>query len=464
MRILLVDDDKTILFTIGSFMRQLGHEVREAISANEALTYIAKEDFALVLSDIRMPGMSGIDLLNKIQGMPLLKPPRVVLFTGYGNMESAIGALRAGAYDYLLKPVKVEEVTNIVQKVAEYHEAENSLGQCGDILSVEDEHEKSAYIYSEAIARVVIYAKKYHTDRTMLVLIQGETGTGKEIIARIIHNDGKITNQPFVDVNCGAIPDSLFESELFGYEAGAFTGGDPKGKKGMIEAAAGGTLFLDEIGDMPANLQVKLLRVLQEREFYRVGGIKKIKADIRIICATNADLLSKVKEGLFRKDLYYRLKGGVIRLPPLREYREAIIPLAIHFLRNAAQQKGKMFRGISQAAAAVLLTYDWPGNIRELKTIIEWSVFMHNDILLQPEHLSNLINESINTEEYSSFANKIYLNRENIMLPADEFPLDEFINQIIVKAIDMHDGNKAAAARYLKMSRRALYGRFKEIT
>lgn len=464
MRILLVDDDRTILLTIGNFMRQLGHEVREAGSAGEALTYIAQEEFALVLTDIKMPGVSGIGLLHKIQCMPLVKRPRVVLFTGHGDLESAIEALRAGAYDYMLKPIKVDDITRIVRKVAEYHEAESNSESGGDFFALADEQKEPAYIYSEALACVVIQARKYHTDRTIPVLIQGETGTGKEIVARIIHNNGNVTARPFVDVNCGAIPDALFESELFGYETGAFTGGNPKGKKGLIEAAAGGTLFLDEIGEMPAGLQVKLLRMLQEREFYRIGGVKKIKADVRIICATNADLSLKVSEGLFRKDLYYRLKGGVIQLPPLRACREAIIPLAIHFLRRAAEQKGKLFRGISQAAAEILWAYDWPGNIRELKTIIDWSVFMHDDILLQPKHVSNLINEHIDREAYISQASTSFLNGENINLPNDEFPLEDFINQIIVKALDMHGGNKAAAARYLKMSRRALYGRFRKVT
>ncbi len=462
MQILLVDDDKTILFTVGGFLRQLGHKVREAGSANEALTYLAEDDFTLVLTDIVMPGTSGINLLKEIQGMPLVKCPKVVLFTGYGDLESAIAAIRAGAYDYLLKPIKVEDIITLLRKIEAYDEGENDGGHCECLPPVKYDQREPVYIYSKAMAGVVAQARKYHTDRTIPVLIEGETGTGKEIIAKIIHGNGTATDAPFIAVNCGAIPSSLFESELFGYEAGTFTGGNPKGKKGMIAAAHGGTLFLDEIAETPADLQVKLLRVLQEREYYRIGGVKKIKADIRVICATNADLLAKVREGHFRKDLYYRLRGGIISLAPLREMRNSIIPLAINFLRSAARKKGKLFRSISKAAAEVLLNYQWLGNIRELKSVIEWAVFMYNDVLLQPEHLADILVESSKSNTNGT-ATLPCVEGDNLWLPSGEFPLDDFIHRIVVKAIDMHKGNKAAAARYLKISRREFYGRFKEV-
>lgn len=460
MQILLVDDDRTILFTVGSFLRQLGHAVTEAVSADEALTYLAEEDFSMVLTDIVMPGTSGIELLKEIQGMPLVKCPKVVLFTGYGDLESAIAAIRAGAYDYLLKPIKIEELTKLLRKVEEYGDAENEARQCESLSPVMHDQQEPVYIYSNAMASVVAQARKYHTDRTIPVLIEGETGTGKEVIAKIIHGNGTVSNAPFIAVNCGAIPNSLFESELFGYEAGTFTGGRPKGKKGMIEAASGGTLFLDEIGELPIDLQVKLLRVLEEREYYRIGGVKKIKANIRVICATNADLLLKVREGHFRKDLYYRLRGGIISLAPLREMKNSIMPLATRFLRRAARQKAKMFRSISKAAAEVLLNYQWPGNVRELKNVIEWAVFMYNDVLLQPEHFSNILVESSKSNTHGAVPPCV--DWANLRLPSGEFPLDDFIHRIVMKAIDMHKGNKAAAARYLKISRREFYGRFKE--
>ena len=453
MKILLVDDDSIIRLTIGGFLRQLGHEVHEAEAGTAALNQLAKFDFALVITDIKMPGMSGIQLLKQIQSMPLTNIPKVVLFTGHGDMESAIEALRTGAYDYLLKPVTVDDITKLVNKVAEYQEYSDLNTEPA---SCKQNELDGVFLYSEAMAKAVIQARKYHTDRSIPVLIQGETGTGKEVIARIIHNNGADTSHPFLDLNCGAIPSNLFESELFGYEPGAFTGGLAKGKKGIIEAASGGTLFLDEIGDMPLELQVKLLRVLQEKTFYRVGGTDRIKADVRIICATNADLQKKVNEGQFRKDLFYRLRVGQIILPALRDCKEAIYPIAVHFLRSLAQDKQKLFRGISNAARELLESYDWPGNVRELKGVLEWAVFMHNDLLLQPQHLTVI--------HANSEASPSAVTPKDFRLPDDEFPLDEFVNAVINKALHKHNGNKAAAARYLKLSRRTLYGRYKELT
>ena len=306
-----------------------------------------------------------------------------VLFTGYGNMKTAIEALRAGAYDYLLKPIDAQELDLVVQKIEEHQvllrdndrltsafeaEVEGATQETKKEINLIRRSYNDSVIgqvgaFSRKMRGILEVARKYHTERSIPVLIEGETGTGKEIIARVIHyrDDGHGTATPFIDVNCAALAPSLIESELFGYEPGAFTGSLAKGQWGKIDAAAGGTLFLDEIGELLPELQAKLLRVIQEKEYYRVGGIKKIKTDVRIICATNIDLETKVKEGAFRRDLYYRLKVGHIILPPIRERSEEIVPLAKMFLRDFARRRGKKFKDITPAACSALAKYLWPG-------------------------------------------------------------------------------------------------------
>lgn len=313
-------------------------------------------------------------------------------------------------------------------------------------------------IYSEVMKEIFRKAGKLHADRSIPVLIEGETGTGKEVVARYIHyGDGSVT-APFIDLNCAAIAPSVFDSELFGYEAGAFTGGIPGGQKGKLDIAAGGTLFLDEIAEMPVSLQSKLLRVIQEKEFYRVGGLKKIKVDVRFICATNAEINKKIADGTFRKDLYYRLNIGQIYMPPLRERKEEIIPLAMMFLNEMAAKKGKLFRKISKEAVDLLLFHDWPGNIRELKNAVEWAMLMGDDYELKPAHLA-ILNEARNDGVPKTSHSSIDIH--NFLLPPDRLPLNDYVNNVIRKALDMHQGNKTETAKYLGISRRSLYCRLK---
>jgi len=391
MDILLVEDDGESRMGMARFLRDLGHRLVECGNAEDALE-VFRPSFHLIISDIKMPGMSGIDLLRAINSTPEGQYVDVILFTGHNDLESAIEALRAGAYDYMLKPINVEELAAVIGRVAEHQ----SLRRENLILTerfedkvraatAEAEQElnrlKEAYtrsvglgevgVFSEAVKNIFRQAGVFHADHSVPVLIEGETGTGKEILARYIHFGDSVTTAPFVDINCAALAPSVFESEVFGYEAGAFTGGLPRGQKGKLDLAAGGTLFLDEITELPVDLQAKLLRMIQEKEFYRVGGLKKIKADVRIICATNTDVARLVDEGRFRRDLYYRLNVGRLFIPPLRDRSEAIVPLAQMFLTRLARKKGKNFAGISGPAESVLRSYQWPGNVRELKNT--WS-------------------------------------------------------------------------------------------
>jgi DNA-binding NtrC family response regulator len=480
MYILLVDDDENSRQWIARFLRQMGHQVVECESGEAALNAFPSKDFGMILSDIRMPGISGIELLQTLAGQPVKPETDIVLFTGHGDMETAITALRSGAYDYLLKPINMEELAVLTDRIAEHQtllrenkrltsnfdsEVHTATAETRKELSeLKSMMAKSVGlgnigVFSDSMRKIVEQAYKYHTDRSIPVLIQGETGTGKEIIAKMIHFGETTLPLPFVDINCAAFTSSLFESELFGYEAGAFTGGLAKGQKGKLDMAAGGTLFLDEIGEMPLEQQSKLLRVIQEKTYYRVGGVKKLETDVRIICATNVDLSEMIAQGKFRKDLYYRLKVGHILLPPLRERMVEILPLARSFLQEFSLARKKHFTDVDKEAAKLLQAYSWPGNIRELRNVMEWVTFMYDDAQVRPEHLGIMYR---NSEESKTDFKPLQgsagsaINPENFVLPPGHFDLNKFNEQVICKALDMHQGNKTETANYLHLSRRIL--------
>jgi len=476
MYILLVDDDENSRQWIARFLRQMGHQVVECETGEDALDTFPSKDFGMILSDIRMPGISGIELLQTISAKPGKPETDIVLFTGHGDMETAITALRAGAYDYLLKPINMEELAVLTERIAEHQtllrenkrltinfesEVNTATAETRKELSELKTRMTTSIglgnigVFSDSMRKIVDQAYKYHTDRSIPVLIQGETGTGKEIIAKMIHFGETALPLPFVDINCAAFTTSLFESELFGYEAGAFTGGLTKGQKGKLDMAAGGTLFLDEVGEMPLDLQSKLLRVIQEKTYYRVGGVKKLETNVRIICATNVDLSEMIAHGKFRKDLYYRLKVGHILLPPLRERTSEILPLARSFLQEFSHSRKKHFTAISKETAERLLSYPWPGNIRELRNVIEWVTFMYDEDEVRPEHLGIMYrsgDEAIPPKELSGSV----MEPDNFVLPPERFDLNEFNDKIIHKALKMHNGNKTETANYLNMSRRIL--------
>lgn len=311
-------------------------------------------------------------------------------------------------------------------------------------------------IFSDTMRQIVILAQKYHENRNLPVMIEGETGTGKELVAKTIHFGDMGIPGPFIDINCATIPANLFESELFGYEAGAFSGAAQQGHKGKFDLAQGGTLFLDEITELPLEMQPKLLRVIQEKEFFRVGGLQKVKTDVRIICATNLELSQLVEQGRFRKDLYYRLKVGHIFVPPLRARKEEIIPLASMFLTEMAAGQGRKFRRISEEAQEILLSYEWPGNVRELRNIMEWVLALHDDAELKPHHLP-LAPPPFGRLLTGRATTPSQLQPHDFDLPPEHFSLQDFTDSIILKAVEKHGGNKTAAAEYLGISRRSVY-------
>lgn len=466
MNILLVDDDKRSRNYIAEFLKRLGHSVAEAGNGQEALQ-LFNADFALVLSDNRMPKMSGLDLLREIRRRPDGLEVDFIIFTAYGNMESVIEAMRCGASDYLLKPLQITELVITLKRLDKKRamrlpgriDASDHNIQCSNNKINVFSGPKMG-VYSEVMHETMQLAGRMHQDRSVPILIEGETGTGKELVARYIHYGDGHSTRPFVALNCAALTPSIFESELFGYEAGAFSGGLPRGHQGKLDLANEGTLFLDEIAEISTGLQAKLLRVIQEKEYYRVAGLKEIKTDVRIICATNQKLKHRVEQGLFRADLFYRLNVGRLHIPALRERKEDILPLALMFLNQLAEQKKKRCKTISDSAVRILLDYTWPGNVRELRNLMEWITLRYDDEELQPFHLDMLIRttetvakiEQSNTDKYN-----------NIALPRDSMPLADISNAIIIKALEKHYGNKTETAKYLGISRSSLYYHLKHM-
>jgi DNA-binding NtrC family response regulator len=388
-RILVVDDEATQRELVCGYLNKQGFEVFAAPSAERALELFRLEPVELILTDQRMPNLSGLDLLKAAQAIN--PETSVIVMTAYGNIETAVESMKAGAADYLTKPLHLEELLHKIRRIREQcrlyeenrelreelkerHRIEGVIGESGQML--------------EVISLVQRVAPSEAT-----VLIRGESGTGKELIARAIHYASPRAARPLVRVNCAALPENLLESELFGHERGAFTGA-VAARKGRFELADGGSLFLDEIGDLPLHLQAKLLRVLQEREFERVGSSQTLKVNVRVLSATNRDLEAMIKSGRFREELYYRLNVVTLLLPPLRERRQDLPALMEHFLKHFAAKNSKTIRGFSHEARQALLRYDYPGNVRELENLIERAVVLTRDDVVGRGDLPLTLEES----------------------------------------------------------------------
>ena len=375
--ILVVDDEPPQLELIGGFLKKQGFEVALAESGERALQRFRQESFDLVLTDQRMPNLSGLDLVKAVRAVN--PETAVIIMTAYGSIETAVDAIKAGATDYLTKPLNLDELLHRIEKVREH---QRLLSENRDLREELRERHRIEGIIGESGRMLEVFSLvRRVASSEATVLIRGESGTGKELIAKAIHYASPRASGPLVKVNCAALPETLLESELFGHVKGAFTGALAN-RKGRFEVASGGTIFLDEIGDLPSHLQAKLLRVLQEREFERVGSSQPIPVDVRILAATHRDLEGLLKSGQFRDDFYYRLNVVTIVLPPLRERRQDLPLLMDHMLRVFAEKNGKKIRGFTPEAREALLRYDYPGNIRELENIIERaSVITRNDVI-----------------------------------------------------------------------------------
>ncbi|HYA26510.1 MAG TPA: sigma-54 dependent transcriptional regulator [Thermodesulfovibrionales bacterium] len=381
-RLLIVEDEETLCESLKRVLMRDGYEVDTVSSAEAAMGMIEEVAYDLIITDILLPGIDGIELLRRVR----LKLPEqiVIIITAYASIETAVGALRAGACDYVIKPIIHEEIKRIVRNALR----ERSLKSENIILrkQIEERYDfKNVVGQSKEITSLIEEVKKI-ADSKSNVLLLGETGTGKELIARAIHYNSARQDKPFVPINCSAIPETLLESELFGFVKGAFTGATTS-KRGLFEEANGGTIFLDEIGDLTQQLQAKLLRVIDDHEIRPLGGVQTRKIDIRFITATNREILREVREGVFREDLYYRIAVVTIKLPPLRNRREDVPILARYFLDKYSQDIGKQVKFIDDVALKILMGYNWPGNVRELQNIIERAVLISDSNTIFPDHL-----------------------------------------------------------------------------
>jgi DNA-binding NtrC family response regulator len=430
--ILVVDDDADIREVLGDRLESLGYRVLAAETAKAGLELLERQNPQLVLLDIEMPDKNGIDMLREIRRRE--HDVTVVMITAYGTIERAVEAMKEGAYDFIAKPFEPDHVALIVAKALERETLKRGI----EILSeqVDDRH-RMIVGQSVSINRAVETAKKAAASRSTVLLL-GESGTGKEIFARAIHNWSDRRDKPFVAINCVGLSKELLESELFGHEKGAFTGASQL-KKGKMELAHGGTVFLDEVGDISTELQTKLLRFLQEREFERVGGTKPISVDVRIIAATNRDLSSAVREGHFREDLYYRLNVVPLTLPPLRERKEDISGLANYFLRRSALETKKNFPGITEDALQKLIAYEWPGNVRELANVVESAVVLGQGPELTLHDLPAKIVSTTPKELRGGFTY--------------HGAIDDYRRELIEKTLAQTQGNRAAAAKILGLQR-----------
>ncbi len=410
-RILIVDDEKDILRALEFILSRDGYTVTTASTGEEALEKIKKEEFDLVLTDLRMEGIDGIEVLRRVKELNPLT--MVVIMTAYGTVESAVTAMKMGASDYIMKPFINEDVRMRISRLIEHKKVKEENILLRQQLS-QKFHGRAFLGNSPQIQELLGLLEKIIPTKSN-ILILGESGTGKGLIAELIHYNSPRKDKPFISINCSAIPETLLESELFGYKRGAFTGA-VSDKKGLITIADGGTLFLDEIGDMPLSLQAKLLKVIETGEITPLGDTIKRTVDLRIIAATNRDIEGMVKEGRFREDLYYRLAVIEIRIPSLRERKEDIPVLVNHFIREVAEENKKDVRGIDEDALSVLLRYGWPGNIRELKNVIERAVVLAHGEYIKLGDLPEKIKSIPITTKVSSLKEALNEYEKNIIL------------------------------------------------
>jgi two-component system, NtrC family, nitrogen regulation response regulator NtrX len=443
--ILIVDDEMSILTSLSGVLKDEGYQVTTASNGTDALKLIKEDPPSLVLLDIWMPGLDGIETLTRIKKDHAHLP--VVMMSGHGSIETAVRATKLGAYDYIEKPLSLDKITRLVHHALYQQQLET------ENLNLKQTVERRFAMVGESpsIRRLIEMIKTAGASNSR-VLISGENGTGKELVARAIYFHSSRSAQPFIEINCAAIPDPLIESELFGHEKGAFTGATAM-KQGRFELANGATLFLDEIGDMSLSTQAKVLRVLQEQRFNRVGGTRTIEVDVRVIAASNKNLQDEIKKGGFREDLFYRLNVIPLHVPPLRERKEDIPLLVRHFLNELAAEQGLKLKSMSEEAIDVLTRYDWPGNVRELKNLVERLVIMSPDAQITEDNVAD------------SLADQIPVETANRADDSGHRPLREaraeFERQFILRRLRENGWNISKTADDLKIERTHLHRKIK---
>lgn len=436
-RVLVVDDEPMVCLALTNWLEEENYFAQAVEDGPQAVKAVREENWDIVLLDLRMPGMDGMEVLKQVK--EIAPQTVVIMMTAYASIPGAVQAMQEGAYDYIVKPLDVDQLTLMLKRIVEHQQliTENILLR----KRLTEQYEYEDIIGRSEAMQEVFSMIKAVTDTNATVLITGETGTGKELVARAIHSNSSQRYGPFVAASCGALPETLLESELFGYEKGAFTGAD-RTKKGRFELANEGTLFLDEVGDISMKTQIRLLRVLQEKSFSRLGGTEQIKVDVRLVSATNRDLVAAIEEGSFRSDLYYRLNVVSIQLPPLRERIDDVPLLAAHFINKYNVEFNKKFDRVDRKAMDLMMDYHWPGNVRELENVIERALVIDQGPQMMVKHLPFCNIESPLTEEPRS--------------------LQEVEKSHIEKMLQRNDWNIAKTARLLDIDRSTLHKKIKK--
>jgi DNA-binding NtrC family response regulator len=449
--ILIVEDEPRMRRLLEITLGEDGHNVRSVADAETGLKNLARDTADLIVTDLKLPGMNGLDFLAEARrinsGIPM------IVMTAYGSVETAVEAMKAGASDYVLKPFTMAEMKLVINKELDVQRVRDENRSLKEALG-KRYHFQNIVAHSPKMQEVLALVERVAATNST-VLIGGESGVGKDLIARAIHQNSRRASGPFIKINSTAVPDTLFESELFGFEKGAFTGA-MTAKPGKFELADKGTLFLDEIGDVPASIQVKLLRVLQEREFERLGGTRTLKVDVRLIAATNRDLRAALEEGTFREDLYYRLNVVPIDIPPLREHKEDIPELVTHFFARFARENGKDVQQTTPAALKVLTDYHWPGNVRQLENIIERAVALSSGPVLDAGDIH------LDARPLPGAPGSAATSGSVPFLP-EGMTLEQWEDELIREAMRRASGNKSEAARLLGLSRNALRYRLSKL-
>jgi len=446
-RILLIDDEENFRHMLSVILKKRGYDVEAASNGIDGLKKVDTGSYDTVLCDIRMPQMDGLEFLQEAQKAGC--ESTIIMMSAYGTLDTAIEAMKLGAYDYISKPFKPDEIVLTLKKAEERERLRR------ENLFLKKEVQKE-YSFENIISKNERMGQIFDTIQKVAkykstILIEGESGTGKELVAKAIHFNSDRSDHPFVPVNCGAIPENLLESELFGHTKGSFTNA-VRTKKGLFEEADGGTLFLDEIGELPVQLQVKLLRVLQDGEIRRIGDSKAIRIDVRIIAATIKDLDKEVREGKFRDDLFYRLNVLPIKIPPLRDRKEDISILVDHFIQKYSRELNKLSEGITPEALNCLLNYNWNGNVRELENVIERAIVLTESNQIQVENLPIEIQNPKEESRFSLLNDELSIKKASRYLEID----------LIKKALNKTKGNHTHAAKLLEISHRALLYKIKE--
>ncbi len=434
-KLLVVDDEKNILKGVSMTLKENGYEVETALSAEEAIEKFNQNSFNLIITDLKLPGKTGLALLEYVSSKEPYMP--VIMITAFGTIENAVEAMKKGAFNYLTKPINPDELVTLTKEALEKYELRKE-----NITLKSELREKYSFrnIIGKSPAMQDVFDVIEMVSKTQSnILIGGESGTGKELVARAIHYDSDRAENPFVTIDCAAIPSEIMESELFGHEKGSFTGAHEK-KIGLLEHASKGTVFLDEIGEMDVNLQKKLLRFLQEREILRVGGINRIKLNVRIIAASNKDLEAEVINKTFREDLFYRLNVVSIVMPPLRERLDDIPLLANHFLEKLNEIEGKLIQGFDDDVMDVFMKYDWPGNVRELENVVERAYVLCPNVTINSKYLHQKFLELL----------------QNKIEDFNEMNLLETEKKLIIKALNQSSWNQSKSAEILGISRKQL--------